>query len=63
MVLSPPYTVILDNLKVQKVVGVREAIDRACLATAKLNEMSALTSDRAWKGLQKSVGGKIELIR
>ena len=37
--------------------------DRACLATAKLNEMSALTSDRAWKGLQKSVGVKIELIR
>lgn len=37
--------------------------DRACLATAKLRKVSALTSDRAWKGLQRSTGVKIEMIR
>ncbi|WP_244414142.1 type II toxin-antitoxin system VapC family toxin [Methylorubrum extorquens] len=37
--------------------------DRACLAAAKSQDASALTSDRAWKGLQRATGVKIELIR
>ncbi|MHC2109116.1 type II toxin-antitoxin system VapC family toxin [Methylobacterium sp. CM6246] len=37
--------------------------DRACLATAKRQGAPALTSDKAWKGLKRAVGVKIELIR
>ena len=37
--------------------------DRACLAAAKLQNVSALTSDRAWKGLPRSIGVKIEMLR
>lgn len=37
--------------------------DRACLAAAKLQNVSALTADRAWKGLQRSIGVKVEMLR
>ena len=37
--------------------------DRACLATAKLHERPALTADKAWKGLRRAAGVKVELIR
>ena len=37
--------------------------DRACLAVAKIQNVSALTSDRAWKGLQRSIGVKVDMIR
>ena len=37
--------------------------DRACLAAAKLQNVSALTSDRAWKGLQRSMKVNVELLR
>lgn len=37
--------------------------DRACLAAAKRRGVAALTADRAWKGLKRTVGVKIELIR
>jgi ribonuclease VapC len=37
--------------------------DRACLAVAKLQDLPALTSDKAWKGLRKSIGVKVEMIR
>jgi ribonuclease VapC len=37
--------------------------DRACLAVAKIQDAPALTSDRAWKGLQRATGVKIEIIR
>ncbi|WP_430912171.1 type II toxin-antitoxin system VapC family toxin [Methylobacterium sp. sgz302541] len=36
--------------------------DRACLATAKIQDAPALTSDRAWKGLQRAAGVRIEII-
>ncbi|MEE8633128.1 MAG: type II toxin-antitoxin system VapC family toxin [Methyloceanibacter sp.] len=37
--------------------------DRACLAAAKSQGASALTSDRAWKGLHHATGVKVEIIR
>ena len=37
--------------------------DRACLAAAKLQNVLALTSDRAWKGLPRSIGVKVEILR
>ena len=37
--------------------------DRACLALAKLHDVPALTADRAWKGLKRLTGAKIEMIR
>lgn len=37
--------------------------DRACLAAARVRDAPALTSDRAWKRLQRATGVKIETIR
>lgn len=37
--------------------------DRACLAAAKLQNVSALTSDRAWKAVQRSIKVKVEMLR
>ena len=37
--------------------------DRACLATAKLHDRPALTADKAWKGLRRAAGVKVEMIR
>ena len=37
--------------------------DRACLALAKLNDRPALTADKAWKGLGRATGVKVEMIR
>lgn len=37
--------------------------DRACLAAARLRNVPALTSDRAWTSLQRSIGVNVEMLR